>query len=110
MNETETNLPVQNSGLEYQVEALQRQVFLLLLGLVVVTATFVFYLYYQEHIFRYDLNGIRPRAVQVIQTYNKNAMAIDNFNKQLVNYALTHPEFQPVLKKYGWSPNAPKPQ
>jgi len=110
MNETETNLPAQNTGLEFQVEALQRQVFLLLLGLIVVTATFVFYLYYQEHIFRHDLDQITPRAKQVIQAYNHNALAIDNFNKQLVNYALAHPEFQPILKKYGWTPNAPKPQ
>jgi hypothetical protein len=111
MNDTEAHLPMQNSDMELQITALQRQVFLLLLALIVVSTTLVFYLYYQAHILGSDLTASRQREVQVIQTYQLHAPAIDDFNKQLVNYALTHPSFQPVLEKYGWSPSAmpPKP-
>jgi cell division protein FtsL len=106
MNETETHLPSADSDLELQVAALQRQVFMLLLALIVVSATVVFYLYYQSRIVSYDLNQMRPQAMQVIQLYQRNQTAIENLNKELGNYALAHPEFQPVLKKYGWSPTA----
>jgi hypothetical protein len=104
MNDTETHTPAQGSDIEWQIAALQRQVFLLLLALIVVTATVVFYLYYQSHVLTNELNQYRPQAQQVIQLYKQNARAITGFETQLNNYALTHPSFQPVLKKYGWSP------
>lgn len=108
MNDTETHPPALNSDMEWQIAALQRQVFLLLLALIVVTATVVFYLYYQSHVLATELDQyVRPQAQQVIQLYNQNARTIANFEAQVGNYAETHPAFQPVLKKYGWSPTAP---
>ena len=104
MNDINPPSTAQDSNLESQVEALQRQVFLQLLALIVVTATVVFYLYYQSRIFGNDLAENRPRAMQIIEAYNRGAPAIEGFNKQLINYALTHREFQPVLMKYGWGP------
>jgi hypothetical protein len=106
MSETESTLPARNSDLEWQLVALQRQVFLLLLGLVVVTATIVFYLYSESRFMGKDLAEFQPQATQIIRTFNQNAQAIQNFHTQLGNYALTHQSFQPVLKKYGWTPNA----
>lgn len=106
MNEIETPSAAANSDLELQVASLQRQVFLLLLSLIVVSSTVVFYLYYQSRIFSYDLNQYRPQAMQVIQMYQQNQSAIENFNSALSKYAVTHPDFQPVLRKYGWSPTA----
>lgn len=108
MNDTETHSPAQ-SDIEWQVAALQRQVFLLLLSLIVVTATVVFYLYYQSHVLAFDLNRyVRPQAQGVIQFYKQNARAIDNFESQLNTYAQTHPDFDQVLKKY--QPAAATPQ
>lgn len=101
MNDTETLSQSQGPGMETQIVALQRQIFLLLLALIVVTATMVFFLYYQSHITSYDLNQARPRAMQIIQAYNRNAMAIDGLNKQFIKYGETHPGFQPILMKYG---------
>jgi len=109
MNETETQIPKQDADLQWQVAALQRQVFLLLLALVVLTATVVFYLYYQCHILSSDLEKNRPQAMQIIDTYNHNEERIKNFEVQLINYANTHPSFQPVLMKYGWKPGITAP-
>jgi hypothetical protein len=106
MNDTQTPVSAPDSNLEWQVAALQRQVFLLLLALIVVTATLVFYLFYQSHIFGADLNRIRPQASQIIQAYQQHALAIENFDKQLSSYGTRNPAFQPVLKKYGWSPTS----
>jgi hypothetical protein len=102
MNDTETNSPAGDLDLETQVVALQKQVFLLLLALIVVSATLVFYLYYQSRIYSNDLNESRPRAMQIIQLYNQNALAINDFDKQMLNYGATHPEFRPILAKTGF--------
>ena len=109
MSDTEIHLRAQASDMEGLVTALQRQVFLLLLALVVISATFVFYLFCQSHFLSRDMTDVRPQDIQIIQTYNANLQAILSFHQQLGNYALTHPSFQPVLKKYGWpSTTAPR--
>lgn len=102
MNDTQTQPMDHNSDLELQVVALQKQVFLLLLALVVVTATIVFYLFCESRFMSNDLAEIQPQATQIIKAYKLNEQAIQNFHAQLGNYAMTHPSFQPVLKKYGW--------
>lgn len=104
MNDTESQMPAQGTDLEFQVVALQRQVFLLLLSLIVVTFTLVFYLYYQSHILTNDLDKYRPTALQVIKNYNDNAQVIANFESQVGNYAQAHPAFQQALKQYGIVP------
>jgi hypothetical protein len=99
MNDTDSS--TSNSDLGQQVAALQRQVFLLLVALIVVAATFVFHLYYQSRIDSKDLEGLRPSAKLAIDEYSRNALAIQNFEKQLVGYGMTHPSFQPILRQYG---------
>jgi type VI protein secretion system component VasF len=87
--------------LAQQVTALQRQVFLLLVCLIVVTATVVFYLGCQSVIQSRDFDAARPADMLMIQQYGKNALEIENFEKQLVSYGATHPTFEPVLAKWG---------
>jgi hypothetical protein len=109
MNDTE-HLPAQTSDAEGQIAALQRQIFLLLLALVVISATLVFYLFCESHFLSRDLEDIRPQALQIIRAYNTNKQAISGFHQALGNYALTHPSFRPVLEKYGWKPPTSGPQ
>jgi hypothetical protein len=110
MNDIETHSSGSNPDLELVVESLQRQVFLLLLGLIIVTATVVFYLCYQARTTGADLENSRQRANLLIQGYQREAPAIKNFDQQINSYALTHPDFQRVLAKYGWTPGAVKQQ
>lgn len=110
MNETETNVPLSNSDLAWQVAALQRQVFLLLVALVVVSATIVFYLFCESHFVSQELSQSRPQIQQVIQTYRANEQTIENIDKQLVNYGMSHPAYQPILKKYNLLPTATQPR
>lgn len=95
--------------LTQQVAALQRQVFLLLMALIVVTATLVFYLYYQSRIESRDLAAMRPGAVQMIDQYRRNALEIQTFEKQLISYGQTHTSFQPILQQYGLIPSSAAP-
>lgn len=101
MSDTESLSPSRNSDLEWQVAALQRQVFLLVLALVVVSATFVFYLFCESRFVSNDLATIQPQATQIIRTFSLNAQAIQNFRAQLVSYGTTHSGFQPILLKDG---------
>jgi hypothetical protein len=97
-----------------EIDVLKRQVFTLLLALIVVSGTVTVYLYRQATITGRDINAIRPQAQQIIGTFNKDQALMISFTKQLVEYGKTHPDFLPVLRKYGFAqaanaPAAPKP-
>lgn len=98
-----------NPDLAQQVELLQRQVFILLLALIVVSGSLATYLCYQSRLMGKSVEGIKPQATQVIQAYGQvraslNPVALSNFVSQVGAYAVAHPEFRPVLQKYGWNP------
>jgi asparagine N-glycosylation enzyme membrane subunit Stt3 len=83
-----------------QISALQRQVFTLLLALVIVSGTLVSFLYYQSRQLGKSIDGYR----QITQVYNQDLPVVQTFVKELAAYGQTHPDFQDqVLKKYGIS-------
>jgi hypothetical protein len=104
MTESEMNSP---SDLAEQISALQRQVFTLLLALIVVSGTLVAYLGYESHRIGKDIRTINT---QVVEPYRQKLPAIQNFLNQLNAYANAHPDFRPILVKYGLltATNAPK--
>jgi len=115
MNEPELKPSLPSDDLAGHVAALQRQVFTLLLVLLVVSATLAAYLRYEDYVYHKDAAAIRPQALQIINTFNTatagmNRQAIQDFLKQLVVYGQKNPDFaQQVLKKYGFvAPAAPK--
>jgi hypothetical protein len=102
MNAPETNSPAPDQNdLAAKVAALQRQVFTLLLALIVVSGTVVAYLGYESHHFGNDIEAINA---QVIRPYNQKIPAISTFLNEIVAYGQTHPDFRPVLLKYGITP------
>jgi|GEM_PF-1391990 len=115
MNDSEINSPPAQGDLSAQVASLQRQVFMLLLVLLVVSATLVAYLRYQDYIYHKDAAAIRPQAMQIITTFNAaksgiNQQGLQDFLKQLVAYGQKNPDFAAqVLKKYGIVPAPPQP-
>jgi hypothetical protein len=100
MNESETNSPAQTELMD-QIVALRHQVFTLLLALVVVSGTLTVYLYRQASITGKDVAAIKPQAMQIIKAFSENRVGMENFVKQLTAYGNTHPDFQPILRKYG---------
>ncbi|MGA3142901.1 MAG: hypothetical protein ABSF10_07635 [Verrucomicrobiota bacterium] len=100
MNESETNPPVQTELMD-QIVALRHQVFTLLLALVVVSGTLTVVLYRQAKLTGRDIEIIKPQATQIIAAFKRDQPAMENFVKQLTAYGVTHPDFQPILKKYG---------
>ena len=105
MNETETNLPAQTDTLD-QLVALRHQVFSLLLALVVVSGTLTVVLYRQASITGKDIAAIKPQATQIIKAFSQDRAGMEAFVKSLTVYGSTHPDFQPILRKYGIVPQA----
>ncbi len=108
MNESEMNTPsstAQNDLMD-QVVALRQQVFTLLLALVVVSGTLTVFLYRQANLAGKDLAAIKPQATAMIDAFKQKQPSMEAFVKQLTAYGVTHPDFQPVLKKYGIVPSA----
>jgi len=87
-----------------EISALKRQLFTLLLALVVVSGTLTVYLYRQASITGKDIAAIKPQAQQLIGAFNQNQSLMVNFVNQLVAYGQAHPDFRPVLMKYGIAP------
>jgi hypothetical protein len=106
MNDPEIKSPA-SADLAGQIASLQRQVIILLFALIVISSTLVFYLSYQSHILGKDLAAIEPQATLMIRNYEQNETNMVKFVQQLTAYGQTHPDFQPILKKYGISPAAP---
>ena len=109
MNESETNSSAP-ADLSEQVAVLQRQIFTLLLALIVVSGTLTVYLYRQASLAGKDIQAVRT---QVIEPFKQKQPAMENFLNQLVAFGQTHPDFRPLLQKYGITPppgatNAPK--
>ena len=105
MNESHTH-----SEISDQIAALRRQLFVLLLVLVIVSGTLTVFLYRQASLTRRDIAGIKPQAAQVIEAFNRNRPAIQNFIQQLAVYGQAHPDFQQaVLKKYNITPQTVNP-
>jgi hypothetical protein len=100
MNESEMN-PSATAELTDQIAALRSQVTSMLLALIVVSGTLAFYLWYQSHITGTAIEMLKPEAVRVTNVYNQNRPGMEKLIRQLVVYGQSHPDFQPILKKYG---------
>lgn len=109
MNESETNSSAQTELMD-QIVALRHQVFTLLLALVVVSGTLTVFLYRQASITSKDIATIKPQATQIIQAFAQSRAGMENFVKQLTAYGSTHPDFQPILRKYGIVPPPAAPK
>ena len=88
-----------------EIAALRSQVFTLLVALIVVSGTLTVYLYRQSSLAGKD----QLQAEQLSQNLAKNEAGVINFINQLVAYGQTHPDFVPVLTKYGIAPVAGVP-
>ena len=101
MNESPTS-----TELSDQIAVLRRQTFTLLLALIIVSGTLTVFLYRQASLTRRDIAAVKPQATQIIQAFTQNGPNIQLFIKQLAAFGATHPDFQPILKKYGIPPVA----
>ena len=95
-----------------EISTLRNQVFVLLIALIVVSGTLAVYMFRQASLMRKDIDGFKQQTQQIFMAYNQNKALIGNFESQLIAYGKTHPDFVPILAKYGLvqqqAPAAPK--
>ena len=105
--DNKTPLPTGADNLQAQVNALRHLVVSILILLVVMSGTFNIYLLRQWRTTSKDLAGIRPQATQMIAEYQKvSGPMMTDFVKKITEYGRTHPDFAPILAKYGIKPAA----
>ena len=105
MNESPMNAPAPDD-LAQQVASLRCQINILLLALIVISGTLATYLLYQSHTIDRDVTVLEPQARAIVQNYDRNLPGIQKFVQDLTAYGQQHPDFQPILKKYGILPTS----
>ena len=100
--------PADTSLLQAQFEDLQHLVISVLILLVVVSGTLSVYLLRQWRTTSKDLAAVRLNYTQFINEYHKVGQPrMDAFLDKLKEYGRTHPDFVPILTRYGLSSNVP---
>jgi hypothetical protein len=101
MNETQSSTTPAPDEQANLAACLQRQITLLLLAMIIVSGTLSTYLFYQARTLNRDLTELQPQARLVVENYDNNLPHIQKFVQALIAYGQKHPDFEPILKKYG---------
>ena len=107
MDNLDNKMPLQTNtnDLQAQCDALRHLIVSILILVIVVSGTLNIYLLRQWRSAKKDLDGIRPQAAQMIADYQRvSAPLMTDFVKKITEYGRTHPDFAPVLAKYGFKP------
>lgn len=91
-----------NNDCKAEVAELKNQMFILLLALVVISGTFAVYIYREATNTNKDFQQLQPMSAVIPQ----QEAAISNFLVGVVFYGNKHPDFVPILKKYGVVPTS----
>ena len=104
----QTPAPSPAGDVREQLDALRHLITSTLVLVLIISGTLNIYLLRQWRSASRDLGGIRPQAVQIITEYDKvSGPLMNDFIKKITEYGRTHPDFAPILAKYGIKPGAP---
>ncbi len=99
-----------------EVASLKNQVFTLLIALIMVSGTLTVFLYRQVSLAGKDIAAGQQLSTMLTKNETQNEQVVGTFVSRLVEYGQKHPDFVPVLRKYGIAPvpgvpaNAPAPR
>lgn len=109
MDNVENQVPAQSDldELRAECESLRHLVGSVMVLVLVISGTLNLYLWRQFRTTRAELAVYGPQARNLIASYQKNdGPGIENFLRRIVEYGRTHPDFAPILAKYGINPAA----
>lgn len=96
-----TPSPTNSGDLQAQIDSLRSLINTILVLVIVVSGTLNIYFWRQFRSSKTDLNNIVQQASVVVKEYDtKNGPAVDEFLKRITEYGRTHPDFEPIMKKY----------
>ncbi len=109
MDNLDNKTPVDPSveDLRAQYVSLQNLVVWVTVLLILLSISFNLFAWRQLRFARADLAAVRPGASQIINDYaSGSGRAMDEFVNKIRDFGLTHPDFAPILAKYGIKPTA----
>lgn len=102
--------PAKSGDLQAQIDSLRSLVNTILVLVIVVSGTLNIYFWRQFRSSKTDLTNISQQASVVVKEYEaKNGPAIDEFLRKIAEYGRTHPDFEPIMKKYQLNQLKPAP-
>jgi hypothetical protein len=106
MDNLDTPAPAQPDmpDLQAQFDALRQLIISVLVLLIVVSGTFTIYLLRQYRSTNADVTMAEPQVRAEMAQYSKVKAVMDDFVRQVVDYSRSHPDFTPILNKYGIKP------
>lgn len=91
----------QSTSAPSEVHVLRNLLIMSMAGLVLVSGSFMLFLYQQMRIVRTQLAEQRPAVLKAISDYNQASLPlIKRFSERIQAYSATHPDFKPILQKY----------
>ena len=95
-----------SNDLSEQYAVLRKLFVASLVGLLLLSMSFNYFILRQMVFMRKDLDTVRPQVTQIVESYTKNEEPqIRNYINNLIAFARLHPDFTPILAKYKILPN-----
>ncbi len=100
-NNPVTPAPENTPSVSAEVQALRHLVTSVLLLVLVVSGTMNIYLWRQYRTVQTELSPIQPQAAQILSEANRMNGFASDVARKFLDYAKVHPDFTPILNKYG---------
>jgi hypothetical protein len=109
MNESENKTADTSeiSELKAQCAQMSKQITTLLIAVVVCSVTYAGFVGLQIRRLGKDLESLRPEGQRATEALAKETPHIQEFMAKLAEYGRTHPDFQPIMVKYGLTNSGP---
>ena len=115
--ETPQNQPPSLDGLNHlqaQCDSLRNAVVWILVLLLIVSVTLTLYIWRLSKEQHQELEVVGPQVKGMLAQYEQHKQATDarrdKFIADLIQYGATHPDFVPILAKYGLTKYSPRPE
>src|SRR4051812_18061884 len=83
----------------YELDVLRNVLVMALAGLVLVSGSFMLYMYHQMRVVRKKFSKQRPAMTRALQDFQDvNVPKIEKFSVRIQAYAATHPDFKPIMQ------------
>jgi hypothetical protein len=107
-NENPPDVPADLNELQSQFDSLRRQIFVILVLLIVVSGTMNIFLLRQWRYASNDARTLKEQSAPIFAEYQKvSGPRIDEFVKRVTEYGWSHPDFRPITLKYSLSTSGP---
>ena len=85
---------------------LERRATMLQIALILVSLSLAFFVGVQVRRAGKDLEGVRPQLAQFMEANKKQDPMLQTLAQKLVDFGRSHPDFTPIVMKYGLNTNA----